>query len=308
MSVPSTLLVLTHGGAGASAAHADGCQRAAVVGLSTLLRKGSALDAATAAAVVLEDDDRFNAGTGSNLRLDGRTIQMDAAVATSEGGYGAVGAIERVKNPILVARTVLGSPHALIVGQGATALARRIGHADYDPTTPRARAKLDRALSILRQAGVAPDQEPAAARWQGGVRERLWNFDDGCDTIGAVARAQGGTFAAACSTGGTLLMLRGRVGDSPIYGAGLYAGPAGAVCATGIGEEIIRHLLSRSVYEWIAGGTPVGEACRRGVDLFPGTVDVGLIAVAESGGGAAANRPMPVGRAEASPPAAQGLD
>ncbi len=290
-------LVLTHGGAGASAANKDGCDRAADVGLGALVRSGSALDAAIAAAVVLEDDERFNAGTGSNLRLDGRTIQMDAAVATSEGGYGAVGAIERVKNPVLVAREVLGTPHVFVVGPGATALARRTGHADHDPTTPRARAKLERALAALREAGLDPDHEATVAPWRGGLLERLSNFDDGCDTIGAVARAADGTFAAACSTGGTLLMLRGRVGDSPIYGAGLYAGRAGAVCATGIGEEIIRQLLSRTVYDWLAAGVSADEACARGVARFAPHLDVGVIAVGAEGGGSASNRPMPVGRA-----------
>lgn len=292
-----TPLVLTHGGAGARAAHKDGCDHAAEVALRALSRGASALDAVVAAAVVLEDDDRFNAGTGSNLRLDGRTIQMDAAVATSAGGYGAVAAIERVRNPVQVARTVLGSPHVLVVGEGATALARRTGHADHDPTTPQARQKLERALAALRAAGLDPDQEDTARPWREGVRERLWNFDDGCDTIGAVARAGDGSFAAACSTGGTLLMLRGRVGDSPILGAGLYAGPAGAVCATGIGEEILRQLLSKTVYDWIAAGVPVEQACRRGVERMAPEVDVGVIAVGEGGGASAANRPMPVGRA-----------
>lgn len=304
-------IVLTHGGAAANPAHRDGCDAAAAAGLGLAAQGKPALDAVLAAAVVLEDDPRFNAGTGSNIRLDGLTIQMDAALMTSDGGFGGVAAIERVKNPVLVAARVLASPHLLVVGGGAVALARRCGFPDYDPATPRAREKVARALRAVARPGHDPDYEWDAEPWRGGLIDRLWNFSgsppdlaalraldgDACDTIGAVARDAEGRFAAACSTGGTLLMLRGRVGDSPLMGCGLYAGPDGAVCATGVGEEIVRRSLSRTVYDWLAAGVPVDEACRRGIALFPDEIDAGVIAVSRSGHASAANRPMPVGLA-----------
>ena len=110
--------------------------------LDVLAARGSALDAAVAGTVWLEDDPRFNAGTGANIRLDGHTIQMDAAVMTDEGRFAAVGAIERVKNPVRVARAVMDStPHLFLVGEGATRFAHRIGFADVVPASPQAEAK-----------------------------------------------------------------------------------------------------------------------------------------------------------------------
>jgi L-asparaginase/beta-aspartyl-peptidase (threonine type) len=276
-------LVIVHGGAGAPAGFADGPQAAAVAGFETLSSGGTALEAAIAAAVVMEDDPRFNAGTGSNLRLDGKTIEMDAAVTDSEGLFGAVMALQRTRNPILVARRVADTPHIMICGEGALNFARRLGFPDYDPITPRALKKY--------------------ARWRAEGRELIefdlaahWNFPEefrAHDTIGAVVRDSSGKFAVANSTGGTTLMLHGRVGDSPIYGAGLYAGPAGAVAATGAGEEIVKRLLCYRVYEWMAAGSSPEEACTTELVHFPDSVLVGLIAANRSDAWGGSNREMP---------------
>src|SRR5262245_42998698 len=110
-------LVIVHGGAGAAAALRDGPQKAAALGLEWLLAGEDAVNAAVAAAVWMEDDPRFNAGTGSNLRLDGKTIEMDAAVMDSAGLFGAVMALQRTKNPILVARAVADTPHLMLAGE-----------------------------------------------------------------------------------------------------------------------------------------------------------------------------------------------
>ena len=104
--------------------------------------------------VVLEDDPRFNAGTGSRVRIDGETIQMDAAVMHSEGSFGAVAAIERVANPVRVARAVVGGPHRILAGDGATAFARALGMADYDPSTEASLARSREAMRALREASV----------------------------------------------------------------------------------------------------------------------------------------------------------
>src|SRR4051794_10470721 len=106
---------IAHGGVGTSSEASDGCRRAVDAALALLARGVDPLEAAVAAVVVLEDDPRFNAGTGSIVRLDG-SVQMDASVMDSEGRFGAVATIERVKNPVTVARAVLETPHLLLAG------------------------------------------------------------------------------------------------------------------------------------------------------------------------------------------------
>jgi isoaspartyl peptidase/L-asparaginase-like protein (Ntn-hydrolase superfamily) len=290
------LAVLTHGGAGASAAFSDGPERAAKRALALLAQGEGALRAALEAAIDLEDDPRFNAGTGSNLRLDGATIEMDASVMTSDGRSGAVANLAGVKNPVLVAAEVRArTPHLLLAGEGALRFARRLGFAAYDPATERAKEKLAWAKRGLK--GLEDDDEEFG-KWRGVDLKSLWNFEkdpDEClgDTIGALARDASGNFAAAASTGGTLVMLRGRIGDTPLIGCGLYAGPAGAVTATGVGEEIARRFLSKTVYDWIAAGVPAQEAAERGIALFPQEIGVGILALSATSEGRASNRDMP---------------
>lgn len=256
----------------------DAADQAGRVGLDILRRGGRALDAVVQAVVVLEDDPRLNAGTGSRMRTDGR-IQMDAAVMDWDLEAGAVAAIERVKNPILVAKDVLVTPHILFVGPDAVAFARSHGHADYDPSTPESRRKLEESLQQIREGRVP--------RYY-----RKFKNLEAHETVGAVARDRRGHHAAAVSTGGTSFMLPGRVGDSPILGSGLYAGPHGAVCATGIGEEIMKRVLSKSVYDEMAAGRSPQKAAERAVARFPRGVSVGIIAVGKRGAGEACDRDM----------------
>jgi L-asparaginase/beta-aspartyl-peptidase (threonine type) len=242
----------------------------------------------------MEDDERFNAGTGSNLRLDGQTIEMDAAVMNSQGRFGGVACIRRVKNPVLVVRKVLDTPHLLLCSEGAESYARLHGFPDHDPTTERAREKY-RLARMRMNAGTFDEERPEWRRFDLGAH---WNFpsqpddEEAGDTIGAVVRDEHGRFAVANSTGGVTHMLLGRIGDSPLLGAGLFAGRYGAVAATGLGEEITMQLLSKTVYEWIQAEMPVCEACRRGIDLYPKQIPVGLIAVTAGGLCAMSNRDM----------------
>ncbi|MEO5727330.1 MAG: isoaspartyl peptidase/L-asparaginase [Byssovorax sp.] len=287
-------VILTHGGAASPRNLSDGCADAAAVARAVLDRGGDAFTAALAATAVLEDDPRFNAGTGSNLRLDGQLVQMDAAVMASDGRFGAVACIEAVKNPIAVAARVIETPHLLLVGEGATAFARRLGFAEYDPVTEGAKKKYARCVAELRGTGDGAYADDAAP-WKKTRPLLLWNFPGEpleCDTVGAVVRDAHGHFAATASTGGTLYMLKGRVGDSPLMGAGVYAGPHGAVCATGVGEEIIRHFLSKTIHDWLAEGIPPQRAAQRAVDLFPEVVDVGVLVIGKSGYAVASNRDM----------------
>jgi L-asparaginase/beta-aspartyl-peptidase (threonine type) len=255
---------------------------------------GSALDAVIAATVSLEDDGRFNAGRGSFLRLDGKTIETDAGLMDSDGRIGAVAAMRDVKNPILAARAVMDTPHLLLAGEGATRFARARGLEPLgDAPTDAALARHERVLGILRER---TSKRPA---WRDADLEAIWNFEGDLpeelepeDTVGAVARDSRGLFAAANSTGGAVPMMLGRVGDSPIPGAGFWAGPCGAVATTGIGEEIVRRLAAERVYEAIArGGTPAA-ALDAVVATFSEVISFGAVAVSADGHGVGANRTM----------------
>ena len=292
--------MVTHGGVGGPKEHSDACERACDAGLSALREGDKALEAAIRATIVLEDDPRLNAGTGSNFRLDGHTIEMDAALMDETQRFGAVAAIERVKNPVRVAEMVFATPHLLLVGEGATAFARAMGVPDYDPSSDRARKRYQHVREFFIRGGQG-QEHPS---WQGVDPARFWNFKEEdlaalrqltgpSDTVGAVVRDGKGGFAAALSTGGTSIMLRGRVGDTPIIGAGLYAGPHGAVAATGDGEEIMRRVLAKHVYDRIASGVTAQDAANEGVAMFPERFAVGLITVSKTGEGVADNRTMP---------------
>jgi isoaspartyl peptidase/L-asparaginase-like protein (Ntn-hydrolase superfamily) len=283
---------MVHGGAGTPARRSKAVAEAARAAWRALDEGRSALDAAVAAAVVLEDDPAFNAGSGANIRMDGQTVQMDAAVMNERGDFGAVAVIERVKNPILVARAVLDSPHLILAGSGATRFARALGMPDFDPRTENSLQRYQALRKKMQDGSI--DRE-----WKGFDWKRHWNFSaplsavlPPSDTIGVVVCDGRGGFASAVSTGGTSTTLDGRVGDVPIPGAGAYAGPAGAVCATGWGEYIIRENLSRRVYDWMAAGLDPQEAVRRGLALFPAHVGVGLIAASAGGVAADSNTSM----------------
>jgi len=110
-----------------------------------------------------------------------------------------------------------------------------------------------------------------------------------------VTRASDGSFAVTLSTGGTSITLDGRVGDVPVFGCGSFAGPAGAVACTGHGEEIIRQMLARTVYNLMADGLSARDAAVRAAEAFPAEWSVGIIAVDANGWGVAANRQMAYG-------------
>lgn len=217
---------------------------------------GSALDAVCAAVVLLEDDPLFNAGTGSVLNRDGEA-EMDASVMDGERlRCGGVAALVRVRNPVLVARRVMDeTPHALLAGAGALEFARSCGFPDYDPIAAGRRAR-HRRLALTARV-------PAGG------------------TVGAVARDVAGRFAAATSTGGVPLKLPGRVGDSPVPGAGNYATPHAAASATGHGELMLRSLATKSVCDLIAAGRTARAAARAVVSRLGAAADqsAGMIAI-----------------------------
>jgi beta-aspartyl-peptidase (threonine type) len=237
--------IAVHGGCGRwdgrdTRAALRGVRAAVEAARRILAGGGSALDAVCAAVVVLEDDPLFNAGTGSTLNRDG-DAEMDASVMVGEQlRCGGVAAIRRVRNPVLVARRVMeDTPHVLLAGRGATAFARRQGFRGYDPITRESRVRFR-----------------SAARAAGG-------------TVGAVALDAEGRLAAATSTGGTALKLPGRVGDSPVPGAGNYATRSAAASATGRGELILRHAVTKSLCDRVAAGRSAGRAARETLQRLP---------------------------------------
>lgn len=195
--------------------------RALDAGQAVLAKNGTALDAVCAAVVELEDDALFNAGRGACYNTDEKH-ELDAAVmdgATRRAG--AVGAVSRIRNPVLAARAVMEkSRHVLLVGRGAERYAREHGvrmvPASYFATRSRLLA----------------------------LRRRLVGHHG---TVGAVALDGDGRLAAATSTGGYTGKLPGRVGDSPLIGAGTYADDACAVSCTGLGEAFIRTVAAHDI-------------------------------------------------------------
>lgn len=292
--------IVTHGGAGESLDLTDGAERAAKDGHARFLAGGDALDAAIAAVVVFEEDERFNAGTGSVLCLDGSTVEMDASIMDTRGRLGAAAAVRDVRNPVLLARAISDTPHVLLAGEGAERFARAIGLPQAKPISEEQREKHRKLLCQL--AGSVPVMPGVGNR----MFDRFWNYktplqlppSKACDTVGAVVRTPDGHFAVAGSTGGSAPSLLGRVGDTAIVGAGFYAGTHGAIAATGIGEHIVRHMLARTVYGWIEAGMPLQQALQRGIDLFDKDVDVGLIAVTKTEAGSCSNKTMPIAKIE----------
>jgi len=302
--LPLTAGAVAHGGVGTEASHSDGCRAAVDVALADLARNGDPLEAAVGGVVVLENDPRFNAGTGSVVRLDG-SVQMDASVMDSGGRFGAVAAVERVKHPVRVARAVLDTPHLFLAGDGATQFARALGMPDYDPTTAERRAATE---ALKQRLHVSAADLPEF--WRSGAWRQYWNYPSALEALGGEApdtvwcavRAPNGRFGVALSTGGTAIMLRGRVGDVPIYGAGLYAGAHGAAAATGTGERIVEKLLAYTVHEWLAAGARAQEAAERAVALIPPPASTGIIVITRTEIGAAADRAMAwAGRESAGP-------
>ncbi|WP_043740511.1 isoaspartyl peptidase/L-asparaginase [Thioalkalivibrio nitratireducens] len=240
-----TYSLMVHGGAGllkqaddprVAAALLEGIRAALEHGRGILARGGSAVDTVEACAAHLEDDPLFNAGRGSALNEDGR-VELDAGIMDGRTlAAGAIAAVRGVANPIRLARRVMDDgEHVLLAGDGALRFAQRCGIL----TSPEAYFITGERLRELQRARVRGRRVPEQPRTED-------PFPQG--TIGAIARDQHGHLAAATSTGGTVNKRLGRVGDSPIVGAGVYADNATcAISATGHGEDLLRSLIAGSI-------------------------------------------------------------
>lgn len=238
---------------------------------------GSALDAVEAGARVPEADLKNHfVGRAGYPDRDGH-VTLDASIMTGAGDCGAVAAIEHIAHPISVARRVMEqTPHVLLVGEGALQFALQQGFPREELLTPESRAAWENWLKTHDYHPVAKGEMGA---FGAGGR-------DNHDTIGMLAIDVRGQLAGACTTSGMAWKLRGRVGDSPIIGAGLYVdGEVGAATSTGVGEEVIRNAGSFLVVELMRQGRSPGAACREAVERIlkrrPQTqdVEVGFLAI-----------------------------
>ena len=279
----SSIALAIHGGCGVLAEHhldAAGWRdartdlaRALRTGWALLRDGGRALDAVEAAVVVLEDSAHFNAGHGAALNAEG-DHELDAAIMNgADLAAGAIVAARRIRNPVSAARAVLESGNVvMMVGPAADRFAGEHGLTLVEPgyfTTTQRQQTLD-SMKAHERAGTTASASEAEKH----------------GTVGAVALDRHGHLAAATSTGGYTNKPAGRVGDSPIIGAGTYA--RNGVCAisgTGQGEYFIRHVLGHEVASRIAYRGETIEAATAGViaDLAPYRIGAGLIAVDAEG-------------------------
>ena len=214
----------------------DALRTAVQTGHGVLLAGGSSLDAVTAAIVVLEDAPQFNAGRGAVFNAQGKH-ELDASIMEGATlGAGAVAGAHNIRNPILLAHKIMtDSPHVMLAGEGAMAFARSHGIEfaadDYFYTDYRWQ-QLQQVRSSANPDALQISESPN--RW--------------LSTVGAVALDRDGNLAAGTSTGGMTNKRWGRVGDSPIIGAGTYADNRScAVSATGHGEFFIRATVARDI-------------------------------------------------------------
>jgi L-asparaginase / beta-aspartyl-peptidase len=249
--VSSKPSIIVHGGAwdvpGAVAEQCrKGVKRAVDRGWAVLARGGTAISACVEAILELEDEPVFDAGIGSHLNRDGRA-QLDAVLMDGSSlKAGAVACVERVRNPIQLARLVLEtSEHMMLCGYGAERFGEENGLALCDPAVFRIESELK--LWTGRSGAMAPS----------------------FGTVGAVAVDANGNLASGTSTGGTIFKYPGRVGDSPIVGSGCYADNEGAaVSSTGHGESIMKIVMAKMINDLVAAGRSPQEA----VELAVATV------------------------------------
>jgi beta-aspartyl-peptidase (threonine type) len=259
------MILLVHGGAGykrPGKRSLDTIAESLAAGYAVLLNGGPALDAVVAAVAVLESSGIFNAGLGGVLQLDG-VQRLDASLMEGrELKAGAVAGLEGIRNPIQAAKRVMETSHVLLTNIGASRIAK--GLAPLPKPSKESREKLKKFLQ--------KEQEAVAL------------YRKYFSTVGAVALDAEGNLAAGTSTGGTYAMLPGRVGDSPIIGAGTYAeNEAGAVSCTGAGEYILRRALAKETCMLMENMTPARAASTALKSILRLGGQAGLIALDRQG-------------------------
>jgi beta-aspartyl-peptidase (threonine type) len=249
--------IIIHGGAGGVPTGErkervfNGIRASILEGIRCLENGKSSIDAVLKSVMYMEDSGVFNAGRGSYPSFTGG-IEVDAAIATSDGKFGAVAAIPNIRNPIKLAYEVMRrTRHVLIAGTQAKELASRLGFNEYS------RDELSKLYLYEEAESRIESRSPVLAEMYR-VNKDLWG-----DTVGAIALDDEDLIVSGVSTGGLWMKLPGRVGDSPIYGAGLIATPLCGVVATGYGEVIIKSLLSTKVAGYISNGLSLKLSSKR---------------------------------------------
>jgi beta-aspartyl-peptidase (threonine type) len=253
------------------------------------LEAAHALDAVEAAVRALEDDPALNAGFGAVLTRTG-TLELDAGIADgASGGWGGVANVT-VRHPITLARRVLErTPHVLVAGRGAHELAE-----DMEMLEDTTESQRRRWLRAREHGSLGPESYAAMGH---------------VDTVGAVALDTDGGLAAGSSTGGVFGKMPGRIGDAPVFGAGIYASRAAAAVGTGVGERFLESLACLEVGRLVEAGEDPQHACERVIDELGTRSDAaaGLLAVDAHGRVGAAYRggswavEGPAGPVEATP-------
>lgn len=295
-SATEKYVLVIHGGAGTilksqmspekEKAYQEGLTLALQKGYAVLHKGGTAMDAVTAAIVILENDPLFNAGKGAVFTNEGKN-EMDAAIMDgSKLAAGAVAGVTVIRNPILAARAVMEkSNHVMMVGPGAEKFAASQGLSIVEPSYFYTE---DRWKSLLR----AKAEDSLKMELDHGNKKVSGNFefenkDNKFGTVGAVALDQQGNLAAGTSTGGMTNKKYGRVGDAPIIGAGTYANNAScAISCTGWGEYFIRLVVAKTISDMMEFGKfSLADAAREIVmKRLPALGgDGGLIAVDKNG-------------------------
>ncbi|MGB5718641.1 MAG: isoaspartyl peptidase/L-asparaginase family protein [Gammaproteobacteria bacterium] len=270
MSGTDSYSLMVHGGAGAldnvkddktAFRYLDSIRRTLEHGRDVMELGGSALQAVEACASLLEDDPVFNAGCGSVLNENGK-VEMDAAIMDGRDlSAGAVAAVDNIANPVQLARLVMTeSEHVMLIAEGAMRFADHCGMArvpeDYFYTTDR----VEQLRQARLQHKIMLDHDDTGEDTE----------DQKYGTIGAIARDPQGNLAAATSTGGIVNKRMGRVGDSPIIGAGVYAdNETCAVSATGFGEDFMRSVISKTIADFMyMQGMDANQATAAGIDYL----------------------------------------
>ncbi len=259
----------------------------------SLLSEGRpSLDAVVAGVQVPEADPRDNSvGYGGLPDRDGR-VTLDACVMNHQGKCGAVMALEHIKHPILVARAVMEkTPHVQLVGEGALRFAISLGMKKENLLTPESEqtwktwlknANYD-PMDTLKEFERSMKNDPQPFPWPSPVINH--------DTIGMVALDKQGNLGGACSTSGMAFKMNGRVGDSPIIGAGLFVdNEVGAASATGVGEEVVKICGAHTIIEAMRSGMKPEAACREAIRRIvknngaeANKVQVGFLAINKEG-------------------------
>ncbi len=271
--------LVVHGGCGAvpkseQSPRNAACERAADAGWKILQAGASALDAVETAVRWLEDEPLLNAGTGSYLQADG-VSRVDASLMASDRRAGCVVQAPLLRNPIRLARYILEQEaHVMLSGTEAVQLALRLGHQTGVLASP---AKIEYWVQHLTESCQNLDYAAMATDWK--------NTNPRLGTVGCVALDKTGRLAAGTSTGGTGQCYPGRVGDTPVLGAGTYCTPQVGVSMTGVGERVLVLLSAKALCDRVAGGLPLHAAAKSVLQDLEALAkaSAGLIALDASG-------------------------